>query len=100
VAVKTVAGTPGDRRVHGLLESADDEGFVVRVDEPSASDDGSEPPTTRRLSYDEVEQARTVFEWGPPAKPAGANRRTKRSKGAAARRPAAEQKQQKKVIAS
>ena len=52
VKVKT---TPGHevRRVDGTLITADDEGFVV--------DTGTEQ---RRLSYDDVERARTVFEWG------------------------------------
>ena len=46
------------RRLDGLLTAADDEGFVV--------DTGTEQ---RRLSYRDVERARTVFEWGPPPKP-------------------------------
>ena len=54
VSVKTVPGTEGDRRITGLLVTADDEGFEVEG---------------RRLTYDEVERARTVFEWGPTPKP-------------------------------
>jgi ribosome maturation factor RimP len=50
VAVKTRAEVDGDRRVEGILESADEEGFVV---------------AGRRLAYDEVEKARTVFVWEP-----------------------------------
>ena len=50
VAVKTRPEVEGDRRVEGRLEVADDEGFVV---------DG------RRLSYGDVERARTVFVWEP-----------------------------------
>jgi ribosome maturation factor RimP len=50
VAVKTHADTEGERRVEGSLESADDDGFVV---------------AGRRLSYDDVEKARTVFVWEP-----------------------------------
>jgi ribosome maturation factor RimP len=50
VAVKTKADVDGERRVEGTLESADDEGFVV---------------AGRRLSYSDVEKARTVFVWEP-----------------------------------
>jgi len=47
-----------ERRVDGVLTAADDEGFVV--------DTGTEQ---RRLSYADVERARTVFEWGTASKP-------------------------------
>ena len=58
IKVKTNPSTEGDRRIDGVLTAADDEGFVV--------DTGTEQ---RRLSYGDVERARTVFEWGPPPKP-------------------------------
>jgi ribosome maturation factor RimP len=48
VAVKTRPGTEGDRRVDGVLEAADDEGVVV---------------AGRRLAYDDIERAHTVFTW-------------------------------------
>ncbi|MDQ3897454.1 MAG: ribosome maturation factor RimP [Actinomycetota bacterium] len=48
VAVKTRPGTEGDRRVAGVLESADEEGVVV---------------AGRRLAYVDIEKARTVFVW-------------------------------------
>jgi ribosome maturation factor RimP len=51
VAVKTRPGTEGDRRLSGVLETADDEGVVV---------------AGRRLAYADIEKARTVFVW--PAK--------------------------------
>lgn len=54
VNVKTRAEVAGERRVQGLLEAADDEGVVV---------------AGRRLSYGDIERARTVFEWGPAPKP-------------------------------
>jgi ribosome maturation factor RimP len=50
VAVKTKADVEGERRVEGTLESADDDGFVI---------------AGRRLSYRDVEKARTVFVWEP-----------------------------------
>ena len=54
VSVKTRPEVEGDRRVEGVLEEADDEGFTV---------------AGRRLSYAEVERAKTVFEWGGQPKP-------------------------------
>ena len=56
VAVKAKAGTEGDRRLAGVLEAADEEGVVV---------------AGRRLAYDDIEKARTVFVWPPPGRPAG-----------------------------
>ena len=52
VKIRTTPNTEGDRRVEGALTMADDEGFVV--------DTGTEQ---RRLSYEQVERARTVFVW-------------------------------------
>lgn len=63
VAVKTRAGTEGDRRVTGTLASADDTG--IRVDGRDAPADTA----PRTIAYDEIERARTVFEWGPAPKP-------------------------------
>jgi len=57
VAVKTRPGTEGERRLDGVLESADDEGVVV---------------AGRRLAYADIERARTVFVWpAPPGRKAG-----------------------------
>jgi ribosome maturation factor RimP len=51
---------PGSTRVRGVVREAGDDSFVL------LADDGSEATIT----YTEVVQARTVFEWGP--KPKGA----------------------------
>jgi ribosome maturation factor RimP len=67
VAVKTKPDVEGERRVEGLLESADDHGFVV---------------AGRRLSYGEVEKARTVFVW-EPAERGKAKDKGKKSKAGA-----------------
>ena len=64
VTVKTRPDVEGERRVTAVLDSADDEGFTVGG---------------RRLRYDQVERARTVFEWGPAPKPVGSQSRTKKS---------------------
>ena len=59
VTVKTRPGTDGDRRFAGTLVAAGDDGIAVRLA------DG----TVRDLRYDEIERARTVFEWGPAPRP-------------------------------
>ena len=48
VAVKARPGVEGDRRLSGILETADDDGVVV---------------AGRRLAYADIERARTVFVW-------------------------------------
>jgi len=55
VKLRTDSGT---RRVHGVLAEADAAGFVVEVD-----------GERELLAYDDVTQARTVFEWGPQPRP-------------------------------
>jgi ribosome maturation factor RimP len=59
ISVKTRPGVDGARRVTGILLSAGENGIEMDV-----ADEG-----TRRLRYDEIERARTVFEWGPSPKP-------------------------------
>jgi ribosome maturation factor RimP len=58
VKVKTLPTTEGERRVTGELLAADDDGIAVHTT------DGD-----RHLRYDEIERARTVFEWGPAPRP-------------------------------
>ncbi|MBC8363745.1 MAG: ribosome maturation factor RimP [Actinobacteria bacterium] len=53
VAVKMLPGTEGDRRVQGILESADEAGITVRTAED----------VVRVLCHGEIQKARTVFEW-------------------------------------
>ena len=65
VSVKTVPGTHGERRLSGLLAAADDDGVTISAE-----------LRERRLAYREIERARTVFEWGPPAG-RGRRKRTK-----------------------
>lgn len=54
VNVKTRPHVDGERRLEGVLSDADETGFSV---------------ADRRLAYDDVERARTVFEWGGQPKP-------------------------------
>jgi ribosome maturation factor RimP len=55
ITVKTQPSVEGDRRVRGTLTEVDDSGITVDPDDGPA----------RRLAYDDIERARTVFEWGP-----------------------------------
>jgi ribosome maturation factor RimP len=66
VTVRVDAGTADVRRITGTLESADETGCtVVGPDVP----DGEV-----RISYDQIERARTVFEWGPAPRRAKSER--------------------------
>jgi ribosome maturation factor RimP len=51
VSVKTRADVPGERRIEGILDTADDDGIAI---------------AGRTLRYHEIDRARTVFTWGPP----------------------------------
>jgi ribosome maturation factor RimP len=69
VKVKTLPTVQGDRRVDGLLAAADDESVTVETD-----------AGPRRLAYDDIERARTVFEWGGNPKPGTASKNSSTSK--------------------
>jgi ribosome maturation factor RimP len=88
VSVRTVAGAKGERRLTGRLTSADADGFVLEAEDL--------PGGERRLSYDEIERARTIFEWGSKspaaARQGGAPRQAARPQRAAARKPAGRKK--------
>jgi ribosome maturation factor RimP len=60
VKVKLLVRSNGDRRLEGIVVSADDHEVVLRVGDAD-----------RRLAYDDIERARTVFQWGPTPRPAG-----------------------------
>ncbi|MGH9047623.1 MAG: ribosome maturation factor RimP [Acidimicrobiales bacterium] len=56
VSVRTLPDVAIVRRVQGLLSAADDVGCTI---------EGAEiPDGAIRLAYDQIERARTVFEWG------------------------------------
>lgn len=67
VSVKTHDEVDGARRHQGVMTDVDDEGITLEVD-----------GAPRRLGFDQVAQARTVFEWGPAPKPGkgGATKKT------------------------
>jgi ribosome maturation factor RimP len=57
VTVRVDAGTADVRRLTGTLASADETGCTLA---------GPDVPGGEvRISYDQIERARTVFEWGP-----------------------------------
>ena len=57
ITLKTVAGTPGERRVEG------------RLDDAATDADGSICIHGRVIPYAEIDKARLVVSWGPPPKP-------------------------------
>jgi ribosome maturation factor RimP len=66
VTVRVDAGTADVRRLTGTLSSADETGCTLT---------GSEVPGGEvRISYDQIERARTVFEWGPAPRRAKSER--------------------------
>jgi hypothetical protein len=93
--VRTQPEVDGDRRVEGTLVAADEEGITVALrgsehhdesdsslartddrrkaqarlsgEEDAASGEPGRRGGQRRLAYDQIERARTVFEWGTPA---------------------------------
>lgn len=64
VNLRTTPGTEAGRRLRGTLVAADDDGVTVQVGEGGTA-------ATHTLTHDQIERARTVFEWGPAPKPGG-----------------------------
>jgi ribosome maturation factor RimP len=60
VTVRMDAGTAEVRRVTGTLQRADESGCTLVGPEVSEGE--------LRIAYDQIERARTVFEWGPAPK--------------------------------
>ena len=68
VTVKTTPDVAGERRVEGVLSSADEFGITI------TNDDGD-----RTLRYGEIRTARTAFDWSPAPKPGGPKKSKKES---------------------
>ena len=66
VTVRIDSGTAEVRRVTGTLESADETACTLTGPEL--------PDGEMRISYDQIERARTVFEWGPEPRRAKSER--------------------------
>jgi ribosome maturation factor RimP len=62
-----------ERRVTGTLIAADDTSATVAVD-------GPEGPVPRTVAYDQIDRAKTVFEWGPAPKPGAGSRKKDKEK--------------------
>ncbi len=104
ISVKTVPGFEAGRRFKGELTRADDApdgSFDVRLDEPGSRLAPSGDATVT-IRYDQVDKARTVFEWGPepkptkPPKPARPTKPTDAAKPAKAAKPGAPTKTSQK----
>jgi ribosome maturation factor RimP len=67
VNVKTRSSVEGDRRIVGALTAADEDGITVQPEATSSKGEAS--GDARHLRYEEIERARTVFDWGPAPKP-------------------------------
>ncbi len=66
VTVRVDAGTADVRRVTGTLQAADESGCTLA---------GPDVPGGEvRINYDQMERARTVFEWGPTPRAAKSER--------------------------
>ena len=70
VTVRMDAGTSDVRRVSGTLTAADDTGCTLAGPEV--------PGGELRIAYDQIERARTVFEWGPAARSGAKSERVTR----------------------
>ena len=67
VNIKTKSNVEGDRRFSGTLHEATETHITV-----------GEPP--RQLRYEDIEKAKTIFEWGPtPKKTNAAPKKTKKA---------------------
>jgi ribosome maturation factor RimP len=62
VAIRLADVGHDDRRVTGTLVAADDTSATVAVA-------GPEGTVERTVAYDQIDRAKTVFEWGPAPKP-------------------------------
>lgn len=61
VKLKLRPGVAEDRRVEGVVLSADDNGVVLRTASGAADE--------HRFAYVDIDKARTVFAWGPTPRP-------------------------------
>lgn len=72
VAIRLRDVEAGHRRVSGVLVAADETTCTVRIVPEKLGKGGSSGPddiTDRVIPLDQIDRARTVFEWGPTPKP-------------------------------
>jgi len=72
VTVRTVSGGEGERRFTGRLARADETGIVLEGEELVGGE--------LRLAYEEVQRARTVFEWPAASRSSGKSSRSSPSR--------------------
>lgn len=73
-----------ERRLEGVLVSADDTTATIRIDADDSIDE-------RIVALDQIDRARTVFVWGPQPKKGGKNGKPKAGQGKNAKQHAAKQ---------
>ncbi len=69
VTIRMDAGTADVRRITGTLDGADETGCTLSGPEV--------PGGEMRIAYDQIERARTVFEWGPAPRKSKSERVTR-----------------------
>ncbi len=69
VTIRMDAGTADVRRITGTLDGADETGCTLSGPEV--------PGGEMRIAYDQIERARTVFEWGPEPRKSKSERVTR-----------------------
>lgn len=77
VALRLREVTAGERRLTGVLVAADAEAATVRLEGTSVGADAE-----RRVPYQLIDRARTVFVWGPAPKPGKGPKQSKPAKPA------------------
>jgi ribosome maturation factor RimP len=66
VSIKVRPQVEGERRLRARLLAADDEGIELQIEGTAGTaEDGVAGVAGRRLSYSDIDRARTVFVWGP-----------------------------------
>ena len=73
VAIRLADVGHDERRVTGTLVAADDTSATVRVDLPDGPDE-------RTVRYDQIDRAKTVFEWGRDRRKPGRQPKRKKKK--------------------
>lgn len=63
IAIRLSNVESDERRLQGILVAADDTTATLRIDA------GDDEPTEQVVELDQIDRARTVFEWGPQPKP-------------------------------
>lgn len=71
VSIKTTPEAEGERRIRGSVVAADDHAVTVETDAGQRL----------RLQYDQIERARTIFEWGSEPKPSPSRSGSRNERG-------------------